>query len=82
MATLAHYLAKGTIYNPIGWIRSQAEEAAKTGNYEPVGAATATNQGGKPRTPIYESKGPTKPGNPEKAKAGIQQAKLAARGAL
>jgi hypothetical protein len=49
LTTLAHYLAKGTIYNPIGWIRSQAEGAAKTGNYEPVGAATAT----KPDTKHY-----------------------------
>ena len=87
LATLAHYLAKGTIYNPIGWIRSQGEEAAKTGNYEPVGA----DGNAKTVNPAYARTQETQKARREineikldklKAPGHFQQLKLAARGAL
>jgi hypothetical protein len=85
LATLAHYLAKGTIYNPIGWIRSQAEGAAKTGTYEPVGAATATKPDTRHIDQTQErlkAARAIKRSSDEKAKGGFQQAKLALRGIL
>ena len=85
LSTLAHYLALGTIRTPIGWVRSRAEEAAKTGEFTPVGAASATityNPDNDPTQALLKrwraDPTPTK----EKAKVGFKQAKLALRGLL
>jgi hypothetical protein len=53
---------------------------ANNGTFEPVGSATATNQGGKPLIPLWRGFKASTPSKPEKAKGFIQQAKQALRG--
>jgi len=77
----AYYLSRGGVKNPCAYLAGLVRDA-NNGVFTPIQAAGASNKGGKPRIPIHESQGQPKPGNPEKAKVGIQQAKLAARGAL
>jgi len=85
LSTLAHYLALGTIRTPIGWVRSRAEEAAKTGEFTPVGAASATityNPDNDPTQARLKAERAKPKPDPEKAKTGVLQAKLAVRGML
>lgn len=78
---LAYAMAQGTVKSPVAYLNGLITRA-NAGTFEPVGATTAINQGGKPLIPIWQGFGQSVPSSPEKAKGFIQQAKSALRGAL
>src|SRR5664279_2399948 len=76
---LAYAMAQNKIKSAPAYLQGLVKRA-NNGTFEPVGATTAINQGGKPLIPIWQGFGQSTPSKPEKAKGFIQQAKSALRG--
>jgi hypothetical protein len=76
---LAYAIAQGTVKSAPAYLHGLVKRA-NSGTFEPVGAATATNHGGKPLIPIWEGFGQSTPSKPEVASGFIQQARAALRG--
>lgn len=78
---LAYAMAQGTVKSAPAYLQGLVKRA-NAGTFEPVGATTAINQGGRPLIPVWQGFGQSTPSSPEKAKGFIQQAKSALRGAI
>jgi hypothetical protein len=76
---LAYAMAQNKVKSPLAYLNGLVTRA-NDGPFEPVGTATAINQGGKPIIPEWKGYGQSTPSSPEKAKGFIQQAKSALRG--
>lgn len=79
---LAYAITNGKITSSVPGYLQGLVTRANNGTFEPVGAATASNQGGKPLIPIWQGYGQSTPSSLEKAKGFIQQAKSALRGGM
>jgi hypothetical protein len=78
---LAYAMAQQKIKSAPAYLQGLVKRA-NDGTFEPVGATTAINQGGKPLIPIWQGFGQSTPSKPEKAKGFINQARAALRGKL
>jgi hypothetical protein len=78
---LAYAMAQNKVKSAPAYLQGLVKRA-NDGTFEPVGAATAINQGGKPLIPIWQGFGQSAPSSPEKAKGFIQQAKSALKGVI
>jgi hypothetical protein len=78
---LAYAIAQNKVKSAPAYLQGLVKRA-NDGTFEPVGAATAINQGGRPLVPIWQGFGQSTPSKPEKAKGFIKQARAALRGKL
>lgn len=76
---LAYAITSGSVKSPVAYLNGLITRA-NNGTFEPVQAGSGT-KASKPIIPIWQGFGQSIPSNPEVSKAGIQQAKLALRGA-
>jgi len=73
---LAYAITNGTVKSAPAYLQGLVTRA-NAGTFEPVGAATTINQGGKPLIPVWQGFGASTPSKPEAAKRFLQQAKAA-----
>jgi hypothetical protein len=78
---LAYAMAQNKVKSAPAYLQGLVKRA-NNGTFEPVGATTAINQGGRPLIPIWQGFGQSAPSSPEKAKGFIQQAKSALKGVI